>query len=71
MMWNSLKRNDGRYELLLTDGLDILLKTGIVTKNQLIMSKMINYMDLGDKADLSDDCIYELDYIKNRKKVKI
>lgn len=67
MLWTSLKRkNDNKWELVLVDGLDVVCRSGIVSKRQVIISQMVSFMNDGLKGNLTTDICETLNYMKVR-----
>lgn len=67
MLWTSLKRkNDNKWELVLVDGLDIVCRSGFVSKKQVVISQMVSYMNDGLKGNLTIDICESLNFMKVR-----
>lgn len=67
MLWTGLKRkNDNKWELVLVDGLDIVCRSGMVSRHHLVITQMASYMNEGLKGNLTTDICMDLNYLKER-----
>jgi len=65
MLWTSVKRKkDNKWELVLVDGLEIVCKSGMISRSQKVMFQMENFMNQGINGELSVDISEELKYLR-------
>ena len=68
MLWCSrCRKNDRKWELVLADGFDIICRSGIISKNQVVITQMVSFMNDGLKGNLTTDICETLNYMKVRK----
>lgn len=64
-MWTMLQRKiDSKWELVRVDTMDIVHRTGYLSRSLPIMVEFVAYMNNGHKGDIPQAILDDLDYIK-------